>query len=81
MPVAPVYAASKAGVVHATRSSGPGLAKQLGIRLMAACPEFVDTPLVRLMGGCHISNGIMHHVHVQGSHVGWQRGCDMITHA
>ncbi|KAJ9521610.1 hypothetical protein QJQ45_008949, partial [Haematococcus lacustris] len=46
MPVAPVYAASKAGVVHFTRSAAPGLARK-SIRLMAACPEFVDTPLVR----------------------------------
>ncbi|KAF5830042.1 hypothetical protein DUNSADRAFT_15083 [Dunaliella salina] len=46
MPAAPVYAASKAGVVHFTRSSAPLLAKR-AIRLMCVCPEFVDTPLVR----------------------------------
>lgn len=54
MPVAPVYAASKAGVVHFVRSAAPGLAKRGTVKLHAVCPEFVDTPLVR--GGCCIGN-------------------------
>ncbi|GLC40673.1 hypothetical protein PLESTB_000034100 [Pleodorina starrii] len=52
MPVAPVYAAAKAGVAHFVRSaartraltSPPGRAEP--VRLMALCPEFVETPLV-----------------------------------
>lgn len=48
MPVAPVYAASKAGVAHFVRSAGRGLARGPAppVRLLALCPEFVETPLV-----------------------------------
>ena len=46
MPVSPVYAAAKAGLVQFVRSAAPGLHEQGGLRLMAACPEFTDTPLV-----------------------------------
>ncbi len=49
MPVAPVYAAAKAGVVHFTRSMAPTLSKR-GIIVAAVCPEFVDTALVSEMG-------------------------------
>ncbi|GIL79821.1 hypothetical protein Vretifemale_9109 [Volvox reticuliferus] len=51
MPVAPVYAAAKAGVAHFVRSSARSLAsRRPPLRLMALCPEFVETPLVtRLM--------------------------------
>ncbi|PNW72202.1 hypothetical protein CHLRE_16g677950v5 [Chlamydomonas reinhardtii] len=53
MPVAPVYAAAKAGVAHFVRSAARGLANRPGggggIRLMALCPEFVETPLVTQM--------------------------------
>ncbi|KAG2434043.1 hypothetical protein HXX76_007771 [Chlamydomonas incerta] len=52
MPVAPVYAAAKAGVAHFVRSAARGLANRSGggaIRLMALCPEFVETPLVTQM--------------------------------
>ena len=45
MPMAPVYAAAKAGLVHFTRSLAPRLAKR-GIRLCALCPQQVDTALV-----------------------------------
>jgi NAD(P)-dependent dehydrogenase (short-subunit alcohol dehydrogenase family) len=42
-PIAPVYAASKAGVAMFTRS----LAQLgMGIRVNALCPEYVDTPLL-----------------------------------
>mmetsp|Transcript_28821 Transcript_28821/g.73503 ORF Transcript_28821/g.73503 Transcript_28821/m.73503 type:complete len:670 (-) Transcript_28821:412-2421(-) len=47
MPVAPVYAAAKAGVVHFVRSAARGLASKAKVALHAVCPEFVDTPLVR----------------------------------
>lgn len=47
MPAAPVYAAAKAGVVHFTRSVARTLEKRAGIRVLAVCPEFVDTKLVR----------------------------------
>lgn len=46
MPTAPVYAAAKSALVHFTRSVAGGLFRQQGIRLMALCPEFVDTPMV-----------------------------------
>ncbi len=46
MPQAPVYSASKAGVIQFVRSAGSTLARR-GIRLLAVGPEFVDTPLVR----------------------------------
>lgn len=45
MPMAPVYATAKAGVVQFTRSVAPVLIKQ-GIRCCALCPQQVDTPLV-----------------------------------
>ncbi len=46
MPTAPVYSASKAGVVQFVRSVGGSVQRQRGVRVMAVCPEFVDTPLV-----------------------------------
>src|SRR5690606_256050 len=45
MPTAPVYAASKAGVVNFTRSLAY-LAEEANIRVNAVCPTFTDTPLV-----------------------------------
>lgn len=62
MPVAPVYAAAKAGVAHFVRSAARALAaRRPPLRLLALCPEFVETPLVtRLVeqvgsraGGCN----------------------------
>ncbi|KAG2501548.1 hypothetical protein HYH03_000055 [Edaphochlamys debaryana] len=48
MPVSPVYAAAKAGVAHFVRSAARSLAARRSgpVRLMALCPEFVETPLV-----------------------------------
>ncbi|KXZ55591.1 hypothetical protein GPECTOR_2g1141 [Gonium pectorale] len=47
MPVAPVYAAAKAGVAHFVRSAARTLAsRRPPVRLLALCPEFVETPLV-----------------------------------
>ena len=46
MPGAPVYAATKAGVVNFTRSLAH-LAVESNIRVNAICPTFTDTPLVR----------------------------------
>jgi NAD(P)-dependent dehydrogenase (short-subunit alcohol dehydrogenase family) len=51
-PVAagPVYAAAKAGVVHFVRSLGArGDLAAAGRRVLALCPQYVDTPLVRTM--------------------------------
>ena len=48
MPTGPVYAASKAGVIHFSRSLGY-LASE-GIRVNAVCPTFTDTPMVRAGG-------------------------------
>jgi 15-hydroxyprostaglandin dehydrogenase (NAD) len=48
MATGPVYAASKAGVIHFTRSLAY-LADE-GIRVNVICPTFTDTPLVRAHG-------------------------------
>ena len=45
MPTNPVYAATKAGVIHFSRSLAY-LADE-GIRVNAVCPSFTDTPMVR----------------------------------
>jgi 15-hydroxyprostaglandin dehydrogenase (NAD) len=45
MPTGPIYAASKAGVIHFSRSLGYLGAE--GIRVNAICPTFTDTPMVR----------------------------------
>jgi len=41
----PVYSTTKSGVVHFTRALAP-LAQE-GIRVLAVCPSFVDTPLAK----------------------------------
>ncbi|KDD72314.1 hypothetical protein H632_c3525p0, partial [Helicosporidium sp. ATCC 50920] len=46
VPVAPVYAASKAGVVAATKSLGPVLIEE-NVRICCLCPEYVDTAFTR----------------------------------
>lgn len=48
MPIAPVYAASKAALVHFVRSAAPKLARR-GVRMCAVCPQPVDTPMVQNM--------------------------------
>jgi len=45
MPTAPVYAATKAGVIHFTRSLAY-LKDEANIRVNAICPSYVDTPLL-----------------------------------
>lgn len=47
MPLAPVYSVSKAGVVMLTQSLGPPLMHRFGIKLLALCPQFIDTSLLR----------------------------------
>jgi NAD(P)-dependent dehydrogenase (short-subunit alcohol dehydrogenase family) len=48
MPMGPVYAATKAGVIHLSRSMAHLAAE--GIRVNAICPTYTDTPLVRAGG-------------------------------
>lgn len=45
VPITPVYAATKAGVVHFSRSMVMAR-KTHGVRVHALCPGFADTPLV-----------------------------------
>lgn len=45
MPAAPVYAATKAAVIHFTRSLAH-LADECGVRVNAVCPSYADTPLI-----------------------------------
>ncbi len=52
MPTSPIYAASKAGVIHFTRSLAYLAAE--GIRVNVVCPTFTDTPLVRAAGDAAI---------------------------
>ncbi len=47
MPSAPVYAASKAACIAFVRSLAPQTLARFNVRLVALCPQFVDTPLVR----------------------------------
>jgi NAD(P)-dependent dehydrogenase (short-subunit alcohol dehydrogenase family) len=47
------YAASKAGVAGFTRSLAPGCG-QLGIRVNAICPGYVDTPMNALIFGSEV---------------------------
>ena len=44
MAEAPVYAATKAGIIHFTRSLA-GLAGECGVRVNAICPTYTATPL------------------------------------
>jgi len=53
MPGSPVYAATKAGIIHFTRSLA-GLAEECGVRVNAICPTYTDTPLVRDVEGDRI---------------------------
>lgn len=45
MPNAPVYAATKAGIIHLCRSLAY-LKDEANVRVNAVCPSFVDTPLL-----------------------------------
>src|SRR5712691_7895207 len=44
VPILPVYGAAKAGVVSVTRSLNAGEGRH-GVRAVALCPGFVDTPM------------------------------------
>jgi NAD(P)-dependent dehydrogenase (short-subunit alcohol dehydrogenase family) len=45
VPMDPIYAANKHGVVGLVRSLGPGLAAE-GVRINAVCPGFADTAII-----------------------------------
>ena len=48
MPFAPAYAASKAGAAHFVRSMAANEeVRERGCRILAICPSYVDTPMVR----------------------------------
>ncbi|XP_062909185.1 15-hydroxyprostaglandin dehydrogenase [NAD(+)]-like [Mobula hypostoma] len=47
LELAPVYTASKCGVVGFTKALSMSSMKKQGIRVNALCPYFVDTPLLR----------------------------------
>ncbi|KAL3154502.1 hypothetical protein ABBQ32_013964 [Trebouxia sp. C0010 RCD-2024] len=53
MPMAPVYATAKSGVIHFTRSLAPRLKKR-NIRICALCPQQVDTPMTRDPAGAKL---------------------------
>ena len=53
MPLTPIYCATKAAVVHFSRSSGTLLKmddKGVPVNVVALCPSFVDTPLTQAYG-------------------------------
>ena len=54
MPIAPVYAAAKAGLANFTRSLAGPLA-QRGIRICALCPQPTDTPMVAAFQSAGVS--------------------------
>ncbi len=47
MPYSPTYSTAKAAVVMLVRSMAPSLWKRQSVRLIAVCPQFVDTELGR----------------------------------
>ncbi len=49
VPILPVYAASKAAVISLTHSLSEDLADD-GVRAVAICPGFVDTPMAEFSG-------------------------------
>lgn len=55
LPAQAVYAATKAGVVHFTRSCAP-LADSHGVRVNCVCPGLVDTPMVLETGDGSIAD-------------------------
>ena len=59
------YAASKAGVAGLTRSLAPGCG-QLGIRVNAICPGYVDTPMNALIFGNDAFRGAFARDHALG---------------
>ncbi len=55
LPPQAVYAATKAGVVHFTRSCAP-LHESHGVRVNCVCPGLVDTPMILETGGGAIAD-------------------------
>ena len=55
MPPQAAYVATKAGVVHFTKSCSE-LPKSHGVRVNCVCPGLVDTPMVHGTGGGEIAD-------------------------
>jgi 3-oxoacyl-[acyl-carrier protein] reductase len=55
LPPQAVYVATKAGVVHFTRSCAP-LVESHGVRVNCVCPGLVDTPMVKETGGGSVAD-------------------------
>ena len=49
VPILPIYAASKAAVISLTKTLNADLADD-GVRAIAICPGFVDTPMTTFTG-------------------------------
>ena len=49
MPILPIYAATKAAVISLTHSLNADLDDD-GVRAIAICPGFVDTPMAEFAG-------------------------------
>ncbi len=57
VPVDPIYAANKHGVVGMVRSLGPGLASE-GVRINAVCPGFADTAIISSFKEALVGGGL-----------------------
>lgn len=57
LPFQPIYAATKAGVIHFVKSCAP-LAESHGVRVNCVCPGVVDTPMMYEPGDGEVADWI-----------------------